>query len=79
MFRVIRWAASALTTFVFVYVFFVVPVGGERTLWEHARRIAGTPEAHELGRDLDRAGRQVAGRVRDEVERARRDGGADAE
>ncbi len=67
MFRVGRWIASSLSTLVFLYVFFEVPVGGTRTLWQHAQRIMATPEAHDLGTDLRSAGDQVAHRVRTEV------------
>lgn len=67
MFRPLRWIASALSTLVGLYVFFFVPIGGPRTLWDHTRRIMGTPEAQELGRDLHHAGEQVADRVQHEV------------
>jgi len=67
MLRPVRWAVSSLCTLVGLWVFFFVPIGGTRTLWEHTRRIVGTPEARELGQDLGRASGQVADRVRREV------------
>lgn len=67
MLRPLRWAISSVTTLVGLWVFFFVPIGGTRTLWDHTRRILGTPEAQELGSDLGRASTQVADRVRREV------------
>lgn len=67
MLRPLRWAISSVTTLVGLWVFFFVPIGGTRTLWDHTRRILGTPEAQELGTDLGRASTQVADRVRREV------------
>ncbi len=67
MIRLLRWAATGVVSLVLLWAFFYVPVGGGRTLWEHTRRIAGTPEARDLGHDLDRARIDVANKVRDEV------------
>ncbi|MBL8604272.1 MAG: hypothetical protein JNK72_20255 [Myxococcales bacterium] len=67
MLRPVRWALSTLSTLVGLWVFFFVPVGGPRTLWDHTRRILGTPEARELGHDLGNASNQVADRMRREV------------
>ncbi len=68
MTRLIRWAASSLLTLVLLWAFFFVPVGGgQRTLWDHTRRIWATPEAQDLRQDIDRAGHQVATKIRDEV------------
>ena len=49
-----------------LYVFFFVPLGS-RTLYDHAKRIAGTPEAHDLGRDVSGAGQRVITKARDEL------------
>lgn len=68
MTRMIRWVASSLATLVLLWAFFFVPLGGgRRTLWDHTRRIWSTPEAQELRTDIDRAGHQVATKIRDEV------------
>lgn len=68
MTRLIRWALSALVTLVLLWTFFFIPVGGgSRTLWDHTRRIWSTPEAQDLRQDIDRAGQQVATKIRDEV------------
>lgn len=50
-----------------LYVFFFVPIG-ERTLCDHVKRIARTPEAQDLGRDLGRASIRVAERTREELQ-----------
>ena len=56
--------ALALVGFAVVaYVFFFVPLG-ERTMFEHVRRIAATEEAQDLG---DEAG-QAAGELKDHIE-----------
>lgn len=67
MFRLARWAGSAFVTLIAAYVFFFVPIG-RRTLYDHARRIATTPEAREFGDEMRVAGSRVAERTRDEVE-----------
>lgn len=67
MFRAGRWIVSSLFTLVVLYAYFFVPIGGTRTLWEHTRRILGTPEAHELGHDIRSASDQVATKIRREV------------
>ncbi|MBK8170505.1 MAG: hypothetical protein IPK60_09185 [Sandaracinaceae bacterium] len=58
----------------FGYVFFVVPIG-RRTLYEHVKNIAATPEAHELGTDVREATTRVTDRVTQEWEAAHSDGG----
>ncbi|MFO0626769.1 MAG: hypothetical protein U0325_14235 [Polyangiales bacterium] len=68
MTRMIRWAASSLVSLVLLWAYFFVPIGGsQRTLWDHTRRIWSTPEAQDLRHDIDRAGHQVATKIRDEV------------
>jgi hypothetical protein len=59
--------ASGFTSLAVLYVVFFVPVG-RRTLWQHATRIAGTPEAQELGRDAVGMSRTVVDRARTEIE-----------
>lgn len=82
MFALARYALSAVVTVVLLWGYFFIPVGGHRTLWEHTRRIMGTPEAQELGGDVRRAGSDVADRVRRDVIPAvmnlGADGGVDA-
>ena len=58
----------------FVYVFFFVPIG-RRTLYEHARNIAGTPQAQELGDDVSDATHRVTDRVQQEWDARPGDGG----
>ena len=67
MFRATRWILSSLVTLIALYAYFFVPIGGTRTLWEHTRRILGTPEAHDLGNDIRSAGDDVATKIRREV------------
>lgn len=67
MFRLARWAGSAFVTLIAAYVFFFVPIG-RRTLFDHTRRIATTPEAREFGDEMRTASARVAERTRDEVE-----------
>jgi hypothetical protein len=67
MFKLARWAGSAFVTLIAAYVFFFVPIG-RRTLYDHTRRIATTPEAREFGDEIRVAGARVAERTRDEVE-----------
>jgi hypothetical protein len=67
MFKLARWVGSAFVTLIAAYVFFFVPIG-RRTLYDHARRIATTPEAREFGDEMRTAGARVAERTRDEVE-----------
>lgn len=64
--RPIRWALSLATTLALLYLFFFVPIG-QRTLYEHVRRVAGTEEARELGRDVRGVSQRVLERVSDEV------------
>ncbi|MEM1414736.1 MAG: hypothetical protein AAGH15_07540 [Myxococcota bacterium] len=61
---------------VVTYVFFFVPLG-ERTLFEHAKRIATTEEARELGAEAGQAARRLEDHLQNEVGRLI-DGGADA-
>lgn len=67
----IRGAVKLLVTLTglvaIAYVVFLVPLG-ERTLFEHVRRIAGTEEAQDLGRDLGAAGERVGDEVRGRLE-----------
>jgi hypothetical protein len=56
------------------YLFFFVPLG-ERTLWEHTRRIAATDEAQELGDDVSVAGERVETAVREKLRDAVIDAG----
>lgn len=58
-------------------VFFFVPLG-RRTLFEHVRRISATPEAQELGTEVDEASERVEGAVREKVRDLTRDAGLDA-
>ena len=68
MTRLIRWAVSSFASLLLLWAYFFVPLGGsQRTLWDHTRRIWSTPEAQDLRHDIDRAGHQVATKVRDEV------------
>ena len=64
----IRWALKMLVAFVgltcALYVFFLVPLG-ERTLYDHMRRIAATDEAEDLGRELGEAGERLTEKIRD--------------
>ena len=45
-----------------LYVFFLVPLG-ERTLYQHVRRIAATEEAEDLGRELGEAGERLTDEI----------------
>jgi hypothetical protein len=67
MFRVARWIVSSLVTLLALYAYFFVPIEGDRTLWDHTRRVLGSREAHDLGRDLQTAGDRVATKIRREV------------
>ena len=58
------------------YVFFFVPLG-ERTLFQHARRIAGTEEAKELGREAAGAADELREHLEEQIERHLVDAGAD--
>jgi len=61
----------------FVYVFFFVPIG-RRTLYEHARNIAGTREAQELGSSVRNATDRVTDRVQQEWDARHGDAGMPA-
>ena len=52
---------------VVAYFVFGVPLG-ERTLYEHFRRIASTEEAKDLGSEIKQAGAKVGERIEDEVQ-----------
>ncbi|MBX3247355.1 MAG: hypothetical protein KF901_09245 [Myxococcales bacterium] len=69
---------SALTLIglaVVAYVFFFVPLG-QRTMYQHARRIAGTEEARELGREATEAAERLREHVEEQIEvHVREDGG----
>lgn len=68
MTRLFRWAISSFASLLLLWAYFFVPLGGgQRTLWDHTRRIWSTPEAQDLRHDIDRAGHQVATKIRDEV------------
>ncbi|MDP3278811.1 MAG: hypothetical protein Q8Q09_26705 [Deltaproteobacteria bacterium] len=67
MFKLARWMGSAFVTMVGLYVFFFIPIG-RRTLCDHARRVATTPEAREFGDEMRQAGGRVADRTRSEFE-----------
>jgi hypothetical protein len=73
MFKLARWAISGFVSLIGLYVFFFVPIG-RRTLYDHARRIATTPEAREFGDEMRTAGVRVASRAREEAEGAIRHG-----
>ncbi len=59
------------------YVFFFVPLG-QRTLYQHARRIAGTEEAQELGREAAVAAEELKEHLEEQIERHVLDAGPDA-
>jgi hypothetical protein len=48
---VARFWLKSLVTFVLIYCMFFVQIG-DRTFWQHAKRIAGTDEARELGNGI---------------------------
>ena len=64
--RPLKWAWSLAVTLCVLYVVFYVPIG-QRTLFQHLRRVAGTPEARELGREVSGAGHRALVRAQDEV------------
>lgn len=53
MFRLIRWLLSLALLAGAVYFAVAVPLG-EKTLWQHARAIAGSRESQELAREVKR-------------------------
>lgn len=72
---VIKNAFALIGLGVFLYVFFFIPLG-ERTMWQHARRIAGTEEAQELGREAGEAAGRLGEHLQEEMnEHVREDGG----
>lgn len=75
-----RSPLSLLGAGVLLYIFFFVPLG-ELTAFQHARRIAGTEEARELGQEAGAAARRLEKHLQSEVGRlldAGVDGGGDA-
>jgi hypothetical protein len=46
-----RFGIKIAVTLAVLYCTFFMQIGS-RTLWQHMRRIAGTPEAQELGSDI---------------------------
>jgi len=75
--RLFRVALSLVGLLAFLWVLFMVPLG-RRTLWEHITRVAATPAAQEMGSELGRAGEDLADEVVNQVDRLRRDAGAEA-
>jgi hypothetical protein len=69
MFGIVR---SAWGVFVFLCVAYVVMFVklGERTLFEHAVRIARTDEAKDLGREATEASQRLRGDLADQVRHA---------
>jgi hypothetical protein len=65
--RFVNGILALIGLVVVLVVYFFVPVG-RFTLHEHARRIAETPPARELGRELDRAGDSLRERATAELE-----------
>ncbi|MBZ0122137.1 MAG: hypothetical protein K8H88_34405 [Sandaracinaceae bacterium] len=73
--RLIRGIVYLAGLCALTFVFFFVPIG-QRTLWDHAQRIAATEPAQELGQELGAAGERVGDRARSEWEaRLQADGG----
>jgi hypothetical protein len=66
--KVLSGIVSLIILCILSYLVFFVPLG-ERTLSEHIRRIAATPEAEDLGRDAARASERIEETVRDEIEK----------
>ena len=64
--RAAKTAGSLFVTMIFLYVFFFVPIG-RRTLYDHAKRIAGTPEAQEFGHEMRGAGERVVEQTEHEI------------
>lgn len=62
---------------VILYGVFFVPLG-ERTMYQHLSRVAGTDEAQDLGRELGEAGDRLEEEARRRIEEAIDDGGVDA-
>jgi hypothetical protein len=64
--RAAKSAGSLFVSMIFLYVFFFVPIG-RRTLWDHAKRIAGTAEAQEFGHEMRGAGERVVEQTEHEI------------
>jgi hypothetical protein len=64
----LKAALYFMTTLALAWLVFFVPLG-ERTLFEHLWRIAGTEEARDLGREALEAGQRAEDAVRDRVQR----------
>ncbi len=72
-----RTVLSLVGLAVVSYVFFFVPLG-QRTLYQHALRIAGTEEAQELGREAADAADDLREHIEEQIERHIMDAGTDA-
>lgn len=72
--RLISAALSLIGLAVVAYVWFFVPLG-QRTLHEHALRIAATEPAQELGAEATEATERALEHVQSEWEQRYRDGG----
>jgi len=64
--RAIDLAFTVLFLVAVAYLFFIVPLD-ERTLYEHVRRVVATPEAQEMGSEVQRAGRRLGEKVQSEM------------
>lgn len=73
----LRTLLSLVGLAVLSYVFLFVPLG-HRTLYQHARRIAGTEEAQELGREAADAADELREHLEEQIERHILDAGPDA-
>ncbi|MEM9072383.1 MAG: hypothetical protein AAGE52_28010 [Myxococcota bacterium] len=62
-----KTALSLVGLAVVAYVFFFIPLG-ERTLYQHARRIAATDEAQELGREAQEAAERLQEHVEEQID-----------
>ena len=74
----VRMVLSWVGVAVVVYVVLFVPVG-DRTLWQHAVRIAGTDEAQELKDEAVDAAERLQDHVEQQLDEHVRDGGTDAD
>jgi hypothetical protein len=63
----IKGIVSSIVLGVLAYGFFFVPLG-ERTLFDHTRRIAETPEAKDLGEEVGQAGSRLGDELRARLE-----------
>jgi hypothetical protein len=67
IFGTVKLVYRLITLIVVAYVFFGVPLG-ERTLFQHMRRIVATEEAQDLGREIRDVGSKVGDRLDDEIQ-----------